>query len=109
MTVVSKRINIVVAAFVALIISIILVGCGNILDTERPPLVFRGHGVHRWGSDSKWSRDFGPEQSGHFRSLAIGDFNNDGKTDIVGGSYEPGAIFLWHGDDAGNWHQCKQI
>lgn len=109
MTVVSKRINIVVAAFVALIISTILVGCGNIWDTERPPLVLRGHGVHRWGSDSKWSRDFGPEQSGHFRSLAIGDFNNDGKTDIIGGSYEPGTIFLWHGDGAGNWKRVHRF
>lgn len=109
MTVVSKRINIVVAAFVALITSIILVGCGNIWDTERSPLVLRGHGVHRWGSESKWSRDFGPEQSGHFRSLAIGDFNNDGKTDIIGGSYEPGTIFLWHGDGAGNWERIHRF
>ena len=109
MTVVSKRINIVVTAFIALIISIILVGCGNVWDTERPPLVLRGHGVHRWGSDSKWSRDFGPEQSGHFRSLAIGDFNNDGKTDMIGGSYDPGTIFLWHGDDAGNWERVHRF
>jgi FG-GAP repeat. len=109
--VVSKRVKII-SIFIFLTI---LVGCGNVLDighgnlldTEKQP--FKGSGVRRHRSDQIWSRDFGPEQSGHFRSLTLGDFNNDGKTDIAGGSYEPGAIFLWFGDDAGNWERAQRF
>ena len=108
MTVVSKKISIVIA----LITLTTIVGCGNILNTERPPLAIEKHGVNQWKlpwEKSTWSRDFGPEQSGHFHSLAIGDFNNDGIVDIAGGSYEPGTIFLWHGDDAGNWERAHRF
>ncbi len=103
MSTVSKRVKIIST----LILLAILVGCGNIMDTEKPP--FKGPRVHRLGSNQIWSRDFGPEQSGHFRSLSLGDFNNDGKIDLVGGSYEPGAIFLWFGDDAGNWERAQRF
>ncbi|ODS30794.1 MAG: polysaccharide export protein [Candidatus Scalindua rubra] len=108
MTIESKKVNIIIV----LITLAILVGCGNIFDTERPPLVTRGHGVHQWKLPWKpalWSRDFGPEQSGHFRSLTTGDFNNDGKIDIAGGSYEPGVIFVWHGDNSGNWKRAQRL
>lgn len=108
MTVVSKKISIVIA----LITLTIIVGCGNILDTERPPLAIEKHGVNQWKlpwAKATWSRDFGPEQSGHFRSVTLGDFNNDGKVDIAGGSYEPGTIFLWHGDGAGNWTRAQRF
>ncbi len=94
---------------IGLIVLSSLIGCADILDTERPPLVYKGHGVKRQDSPSIWSRDFGPEQSGHFRSLAVGDFNNDLKADIVGGSYEPGTIFLWYGDNSGNWTRAQRF
>ncbi|MCP4976558.1 MAG: OmpA family protein [Maribacter sp.] len=99
----SKRVEIISI----LIFLTILVGCGNILDTESTP--FKGPDVHRHRSDQIWSRDYGPEQSGHFRSLTSGDFNNDGKMDIAGGSYEPGSIFLWFGDGAGNWKRVQRF
>jgi protein involved in polysaccharide export with SLBB domain/outer membrane protein OmpA-like peptidoglycan-associated protein len=108
MAVVSKKISIVIA----LITLTIIVGCGNILDIERPPLAIEKHGVNRWKlpwAKATWSRDFGPEQSGHFRSVTLGDFNNDGKVDMAGGSYEPGTIFLWHGDGAGNWTRAQRF
>ena len=110
MSIASKRAKIIST----LIFLAILVGCGNILETRRELLdtekaPFKGPGVHRYRSDQRWSRDFGPEQSGHFRSLTLGDFNNDGKVDVVGGSYEPGAIFLWFGDDAGNWERAQRF
>jgi protein involved in polysaccharide export with SLBB domain/outer membrane protein OmpA-like peptidoglycan-associated protein len=103
MLIVSTRVKIINT----LILLTILVGCGNVWDTERPP--FKGPEVRLHKSDPVWSMDFGPEKSGHFRSLTLGDFNNDGKIDIVGGSYEPGAIFLWHGDNAGNWKRAQRF
>ena len=103
MLIVSKRVKIIST----LILLTILVGCGNIWDTVKPP--FNGPEVRRHKSDPVWSMDFGPEKSGHFRSLTLGDFNNDGKIDIVGGSYEPGAIFLWYGDNAGNWKRVQRF
>jgi Periplasmic protein involved in polysaccharide export len=113
-SIISKRVKIIST----LILLAILVGCGNLrdigdigsgnlLDSEKVP--FKGPGVYRHKSDQIWSRDFGPEQSGHFRSLTSGDFNNDGKIDIAGGSYEPGAIFLWFGDDAGSWKRAQRF
>ncbi len=103
MTDVSKIVKIIST----LILLTILVSCRNMLDTESQP--FEGPNVRLHRSEPIWSRDFGPEQSGHFRSLTIGDYNNDGKIDIVGGSYEPGAIFLWHGDNAGNWERAQRF
>ncbi|MFQ5454141.1 MAG: FG-GAP-like repeat-containing protein, partial [Candidatus Zixiibacteriota bacterium] len=100
---VSKRVKILIT----LILLTILVGCGNIWDTERPP--FKGPEVRLHKSAPTWSRDFGPQQAGHFRSLTLGDFNNDGMIDLVGGSYEPGAIFLWNGDNAGNWERAQRF
>ncbi len=105
MKIMSTRLNIIIA----LITLVVLAGCRDMLDTERPPLLWKGHGVKLQESPSMWSRDYGPERSGHFRSLTMGDFNNDGKTDIIGGSYEPGAIFLWYGDDFGNWERIQRF
>jgi len=101
--IVPKRVKIIST----LILLTILVGCGNVWDTERPP--YKGPEVRLKKSAPIWSRDFGPQKSGHFRSLTLGDFNNDGKIDLVGGSYEPGTIFLWHGDGAGNWERVQRF
>ena len=103
MLIVSKRVKIIST----LILLTILAGCGNVWDTERPP--FKGSEVSRHKSFPIWSRDIGPQRSGHFRSLTLGDFNNDGKIDLVGGSYEPGTIFLWYGDGAGNWERKQRF
>lgn len=73
------------------------------------PLSTVGHGVVQITSESVWSRDYGPERSGHFRALAVADFNNDGKLDIVGGSYEPGAVFVWYGDGLGYWERIQRF
>ncbi|MBI5326776.1 MAG: VCBS repeat-containing protein [Deltaproteobacteria bacterium] len=86
------------------IIALFLNGC-----LKQQPLSMEGHGVSQIKSDPVWLRDFGPERSGHFRSMAIADFNNDGQLDIVGGSYEPGAIFLWFGDGFGNWERIQRF
>ena len=97
---VSRSILIAIVA----VITLFLNGC-----LKPQPLSMAGHGVLQIKSDPVWLRDSGPERSGHFRSLAIADFNNDGKLDIVGGSYEPGAIFLWFGDGFGNWERIQRF
>ncbi|MBI5682447.1 MAG: VCBS repeat-containing protein [Deltaproteobacteria bacterium] len=93
--------NITTAVFISILF---LTGCSG-----PQPLSMVGHGVEQIKSETVWSRDFGPERSGHFRALAIADFNNDGKLDIVGGSYEPGAIFLWYGDGLGYWERIQRF
>jgi polysaccharide export outer membrane protein len=37
-----------------------------------------------------------PITSGSYRSVVIGDLNNDGFDDIVGGSSEPGGVSIWY-------------
>ncbi|MDY6838536.1 MAG: FG-GAP-like repeat-containing protein [Thermodesulfobacteriota bacterium] len=45
----------------------------------------------------------GPVSSGQYRGLALADLDNDGNTDVVGGSLHPGTITVWHGDGKGGW------
>ena len=89
---------------IAFILIFTCLGC-----VKPTPLAFKGHGLKLIQSEAIWSRDFGPENSGHYRSLEVADFNNDGNIDIIGGSYEPGAIFLWYGDGRGNWERIQRF
>ncbi len=97
-----KKIGVLIAAAAITVIS--LSGCFKPM-----PLSMEGNGVVPVPSEPVWLREYGPERSGHFRSMAVADFNNDGNLDIVGGSYEPGAIFLWFGDGFGNWERVQRF
>ncbi len=88
---------------------VIVVGCSGGLLGGSGPLALRGHGVNPTKSETKWSSNLGPKLAGHFRAVAVADFNQDGNLDLVGGSYEPGAIFLWVGDGLGNWKRHQRF
>lgn len=87
-----------------IIFIITLAGCAKSL-----PLAFQKPKVNLEKSEVQWSRDFGPEMAGNFRSIDVADFNNDGNLDIVGGSTEQGSIFLWDGDGLGNWKRKQRF
>lgn len=81
-----------------------LAGCAKSL-----PLAFQKPKVNLEKSEVQWSKDYGPEMAGYFRSIATADFNKDGNLDIVGGSIEQGSIFLWYGDGLGNWERKQRF
>jgi len=50
---------------------------------------------------TSWSRSKGPAVAGQYRAVAVADLDNDGHTDIVGGSSSPGTVAIFYGDDSG--------
>jgi len=82
----------------------LLAGCARSL-----PFALLEPGVNRVKAENKWSLDIGPEMSGSYRSLWVDDFNNQCGLDLIGGSTEPGDIFYWLGDGAGNWAREQRI
>jgi protein involved in polysaccharide export with SLBB domain/outer membrane protein OmpA-like peptidoglycan-associated protein len=52
----------------------------------------------------EWPAESGPPDGGNYYSVAAGDVNADGFTDIVGGSYNPDrGISVWLGRGDGSW------
>lgn len=82
----------------------LLAACARVVPF---PLV--GPGVNREPAGKKWMLEIGPEMSGTYRSLWVGDFNNLCGYDLIGGTTEPGDIFYWLGDGTGNWSREQRI
>lgn len=54
-----------------------------------------------------FSSETGPVKGGHYRAVAVADFNCDGLLDIVAGNFDPGGIEIWLGNGDGSWTQTE--
>lgn len=98
-----KDFQVKISSFLVIAI-FVLIGCA-----APTPIALKGPGIERVESDREWSKNIGPAMSGHYRSLVVDDFNNDGELDIIGGTTEPGDIFYWSGDCNGDWQRQQRF
>ena len=50
---------------------------------------------------ANWHQDSGLVSSGKYRAVAVSDLDNDGNTDVIGGSSFPGTVAIWYGNGTG--------
>ncbi|MGA1844944.1 MAG: FG-GAP-like repeat-containing protein [bacterium] len=62
-------------------------------------------------SPGKFSLLQGPPLSGHFLTIAAGDFDGDGHTDLVAGNSVPSGhdLVIWYGEGDGTWNRMVKL
>ncbi len=55
------------------------------------------------GIAAEWIQVSSPTTEGTYYKVAVGDFDNDGRSDIVGAGTKQTGLHVWFGDGSGNW------
>lgn len=69
-------------------------------------------GIQIWLGDGRgnWTAETGPTTQGRYMDIALADFDEDGRQDLVGagwGTY--GGLQVWLGDGRGNWSAVPTV
>ena len=69
-------------------------------------------GIQVWLGDGRgeWTAETGPTRQGRYMDIALGDFDEDGRQDLVGagwGTY--GGLRVWLGNGRGNWSAVPAV
>lgn len=69
-------------------------------------------GIKIWlgNGQGQWLEEVGPIATGQYHDVAVGDFNEDGCPDLIGGGYGVGgALLIWLGNCRGGWSDAREL
>jgi len=86
--------------------------CATVIMTAALMLLGSGCAKQvRQFSPGKFSLLQGPPLAGHFLTIAAGDFDGDGHTDLVAGNSVPSGhdLVIWYGEGNGTWNRMVKL